>query len=253
MKTQRNKMKTRIIIMLLPLTGCFTPASVFTLTPAETNIQWIDGTEFVNKNAQDISIQVGYVECSDNLLSFNVFIENTTDKPILIDPAKFEYVSHNHRPQDSSKADAKKLASFAVDPDLQIQRLNTQISDENENYRTGNFFDAIGGIFSLALQIGSIGEEKSEEQIQWEEQLAEDNERRSAERENDHKDRVESLENQKFVWQTQALRKTILLTDQTLEGNVYFKAHNEKGYLQLRFPIDSTNFEILFKLEEIRP
>jgi hypothetical protein len=187
------------------------------------------------------------------LLSFNVFIENTTDKPILIDPAKFEYVYHNHRPQDSSKPDAKKLASFAVDPDLQIQRLNTQISDENENYRTGNFFDAIGGIFSLALQIGSIGEEKSEEQIQWEEQLAEDNERRSAERENDHKDRVESLENQKFVWQTQALRKTILLTDQTLEGNVYFKAHNEKGYLQLRFPIDSTNFEILFKLEEIRP
>jgi hypothetical protein len=242
-----------LIIIFLPLSGCFTPASVFTLTPSEPDVQWIDGIGFVNKNAKDISIQVGYVERQDNLLSFNLFIENISDRPVLVDPAKFKCAYRNCQTEDCTKLDAGEQASFAVDPERQIQQLDIQISHEIENYRVSQSQEAVGGVLSLILSIASIGEEKSEEQIQREEENAEDNERRKIERENEHINRIDVLENQKSVWETQALRKTILLTNQTIEGNVYFKAQNETGYLQLRFPMDSTNFEILFKQEKIQP
>lgn len=247
-------MKT-IILILIPLTlsGCFAPSSVFTLTPTETEVHWVNGIGMVNKNAQGISIMAGYVENHGNLFTFDVIIKNESDKSILIDPMKFECSNLYYKSDDITKLTSKGPTSFAIDPESQIQQVNLEISRENADYETFTTWNTIGSVLNLFISVASIGREKSEEEAQADESRTEDIRVYAIERKNDHMLRIGSLNDKKGFWQTQVLRKTTLISDQSIEGKVFFKPLYEAEYIQLRFPIDSTCFEILFEQKEIRP
>jgi hypothetical protein len=235
-----------ILVAMLSLTGCFSPESVYNLIPAEGEIQWDNGVGTVSKTDQDISATVGYVENRNGLLSFNLIIENKSEKNIFIDPRQFKCVDKTHL-SDKNDLQSKNAASSAVDPEIRIQQLDNEISLENADYESFTAFDAVGSILNLVIAIGSIGEQKSDEEIRNEELQAEDNQRRCAERENEHLNRIESLNNEKAFWQSQALRKTTILPNQVIGGNVYFIPVFDAKLVELHFPIEQTYFEFLFE------
>jgi hypothetical protein len=243
-------MKTYILVIFigLSMTGC-TPASVFTLTPAESEIEWIDGIGMVNKTDRDIFISVGFIENRDGMLSFNIFIENGSENTIAVDPAKFECADKSA--SGNKNLPVEKSVSNAIDPEVKIRQIDAAISDENANYRLFSTVDFCGSVLSLIGSVVSVGKQKTEEEIQDEEIIAADNLRRVVGQDNEHADRINSFNSEKEFWQNQALRKTTLPPGQTVEGNIYFNPLSESELIRLRFPIDQVCFEILFKQKKI--
>jgi hypothetical protein len=225
---------------LLLINGCAPSTVVYELTPAEKDIEWIHGVGMMQKAERDIFISAGFAENHGDLLSFSVIIENRSENDVTVDPAKFECVDQSSLPFE--KKPVRIPASRALDPESMIQQADAEISAENSSYETGQALNSCGLFFRLLEDIVTIGKEKSCEEIINRE--AED--RRMAEQEEEHDERILSLSGKKEFWQHHAFRITTLHPGQTAEGNVFFHPIERDALILLRIPIDGFSFEIPF-------
>jgi hypothetical protein len=236
-------MKMKIIILagiIILFSGCMTQTMHLKITPSEPEIQWMDGVGMADKNDRGIFIKAGYVEIYKDMLSFFIIVRNESDKVLGIEPTKFECI------YESSQA---KSTAYAADPGKQIQELESQIKRENGTYQDAGILDFVVDIFNLAAAIGSIGREKTGEEIEAQQQW-EDNAKRNSDRENEHIEKLADLENQIDFLDAYALKKGVLGSNQEIRGNIFFAIQGATGSLRLRIPIDSVCFEFKFNQKE---
>jgi hypothetical protein len=240
-------------IVITVLSGCVSPAHVFTVIPAENEMHWTYGVGLIEKTDHDISVQVGFEDNRNDMLCFYITINNKSENIIFVDPKEFECIAQSRIDQDSLHNPVKSTIAHAIDPETQIQQKDIQISEENSSYQSSNTLEAGGMLMNLVLDVATIGKPEFEEQQKEKEQQREDARIRSIDRDNEHSARIESLNQEKVFWQSQTFRKTTLLPGQTIEGKLLFYRDEHAKFLQLRFPFPQSYIDIWFIQKEVQP
>lgn len=78
--------------LLLALTlgaGCMMPAPVLRLEPQTKEVVWIGGTAVITRQGRATRAAVAFVREQGEHIVFRVELENLSDEPILVDPARF--------------------------------------------------------------------------------------------------------------------------------------------------------------------
>jgi hypothetical protein len=239
-------------ITAVVLSGCISPAPVFTLVPAENDIQWTNGIGFVDKTDQGVSVRTGFIENQNDLLCFDVSIENNSERTVLIDPGNFECIDQTTYKLDAHERPPLAVPLHAIDPETRIQEIEIKLSKENENYQSLQSLQGVGALLNLVLDFGFIIHPPTDEERKMQEQIEEDARCRRSEQENQHTQNVGSLNQEKCFWQTETLRKTTLQPMQIVAGRVYFQRQINAKLLKLRYPIGQTCVEMCFAQKKIK-
>jgi hypothetical protein len=257
MKTLKDRSMKRVIFILsitaAVLSGCMSPAPVFTLVPAENEIQWMNGIGFVDKTDQGVSVRTGFIENQNDLLCFDVSIENNSERTVLLDPKNFECIDQTTHKLDAYERSSLAVPLHALDPETRIQEIEIKLSKENENYQSLQSLQGVGALLNLVLDFSFIVHPPTDEERKMHEQIEEDARYRQNEHENQHIQNVKSLNQEKYFWQTEALRKTTLQPAQIVAGKVFFQRQMNAKLLKFRCSIGPACIEMCFTQKKIKP
>ena len=230
-----------VLITLTNLIGC---ASVYRLTPADNSSIWDKGKQYINSEKDSINIWIAFDKVEDRNYKMDLQITNSKDSTILIDPKNFFFVKID------SQEDTSAIQYFnAADPEIKLIKLEKEIESENSSHALSSGLNAALNLTGLIVNIATIGEPPSEESERLNEVIVEDNLRMDQERIN-HENRISDLNEKKFNWESQLLRKTTLFPKDQVSGFVYFPYHPYAEYIKFFFPIDNTTITFIFKQDK---
>ena len=136
---------------------------------------------------------------------------------------------------------------WAIDPEQALLALDKAKSKEDARYATALANDAFGIFFELALDVAAIGEQKTKEELEKEELEHQRDKLNRINREISHNNSINTLNNIRNLWSTQAIRKTTLIPNHSLHGLILFPIHKYATFVSLKIPIENSNFTIDYK------
>jgi predicted house-cleaning noncanonical NTP pyrophosphatase (MazG superfamily) len=226
--------------------GCIPPEPVITLTPAEQEVRWECGVGLMDKYDKGVSILAGFIENDNGLLSFDVTIKNESQHSVLVDPKYFECQPHSKYEPGSSRQEQSGILAHAVDPEIKMQQLDSQLAEEHANFQSSNSIAAVGTMLDIVSHVASIFSPLTDEQREVHRRQDEDTKVRMDDQQARHISTVEWLRQEKSFWQTQPVRKTTLLPQESIRGRVFFHLQKAK-FLKLGYPIGEAYIEMWFK------
>ncbi|KAA9331865.1 hypothetical protein [Adhaeribacter soli] len=235
-------------VAALLLTSCVSPYSISQLKPQAEETTWLWGREYVQQTAEGITVKVAYENNDKNYALFNVSIENNSEKTILADPALF-----------SCKLKGRLLTAKqtqkqpARDPETVFLNLEKQRSRQYAEEANATIRQTTEVLTETASSIASRkqGETpEAREQRLYEREEA--NYRREQEEIKLEVDRL-SLNQQKFYFEQELLRKTTLPSQSFIYGKVFFPRHENAETYELILPIGGQSFTFRFSQVLHRP
>lgn len=133
--------------------GCVMPAPVLRLTPQSRNVVWIGGTAVTSQQGKNIRAAVAFVREQDNLLSFRVEIESVSDRPILVDPSRFYYLTCAQRRQPPTRV--CNGSRYVVNPEQVL--LDLDVANSRQAASAANAEAFFGAMFLLQATAGIAG------------------------------------------------------------------------------------------------
>lgn len=233
--------------------GCMMPAPVLRLTPQSKDVVWIGGTAVSSQQGRTARAAVAFVREQDNLLSFRVEIESLVDKPILVDPARFYYLTCARNGQPPARVCGN--SHFAVNPeqallDLDVAHSRQIASAANDEAFFGAMLllQATAGVASAATGHGHAAAGVAIDAAGTAAAL------HSAEHANHRQ--ISAYELERSNWATAALRKTTLFPGDRVAGLVFIEKNPSVSevWLQIRagddvlpFGFDETAHQVRFE------
>jgi len=211
-------LKHTLLIISLFCTGCFvTPRPVYILEPAQETGVWLMGKQFFHSRTDNFKIALAFDQVNYNDYQFQVEITNTGSQPFIISQENFYLVAYKEINQHVF------IDTFlAIDPEQEILELQKDQSREYASYQSEKANNSLFSFLDLALDIASIGEPKTEEDILREENEDLQRDVDELETELDHEVEIKSLNNDFDRWQYKSLRKTTLPQGYLIRGKIYF-------------------------------
>ena len=136
--------------------GCATPAPVLRLAPQTTDVVWVGGTAATTAQGKSVRAAVAFAREQDRQIAFRVEVENLTDVPVLIEPARFYYgtCAWKGTPPTRTCGDTH----FVTDPERMLLALDMKRSREKAGNANAELF--WGGMLLLdatATMAGAVG------------------------------------------------------------------------------------------------
>lgn len=221
--------------------SCSAPKSLVKLEPSQESTRWLYGQEFAKDSVAGIIYEVGFDQIVDPNYLFDLDITNRSNLEILIDPCDFYYIPLN----DSLQPIAEEYF-HASDPEKEILNIEKRLSITEARRKN-----------SVALSIIGLGVDVASSII-----IATDD--------NPHNDFIRTdmfnavqagnvvnefqaanLQELRDSWSESTIRKTTLEPGFSMKGKVFFPFCPKAKYLQLVFPVDDQNVQILFEQKYI--
>jgi hypothetical protein len=237
------------VIILLQIFNVFcyvTPAPVFRLHSVSEDYEkvWIHGKEYSKLTGENTDVIIAFDESIMDIISFDVEVVNYSVEPLLVSSELFTGYYLNKRRKELKENSQVK----AIDPEDELLRIDKALSRENARYaqETGN--KSLSSFFELVEDVSSIGKAKTKEERERE--LAENvqQEQQDVNDENYHETVEFKLLTERERWSFNALRKTTLPTDYSVDGKIYFPIISNSHYLKIVFNEGKENINILFKI-----
>lgn len=241
-----------IILIGFLLNGCFTPAPIITISPAESEILWERGVGLIEKSDHDISVLAGFFESHNDLVCFDVTIQNSSEQNITVDPKFFECLDQTNVNLDRYERPPISQHMYALNPEIQIQGIDAELLKENARYQSSAAIEGVGAMLGLIADVSAFFKPLTQEQKDERNHQREEDKNRWNEQESQHYQTVESLNQKKTFWQTETLRKTTLQPNQTVRGKVFYQRLTQAKLLKLRFPCDQACVEMYFKQNKVK-
>lgn len=225
-----------------------TPAAVYRLHPVAGETRWLFGQEFVSSADSSVEVSVAFDRTWENLLVFEVEIVNISGQMVTVSPEQFYYL-----PLVSLEQLLEDKRYFAVDPEEELLEIDKRISRQNANHRTYAALDATATVVDVAEDIVTIGQPKTEQEV--ESDIQDNLERDAARRDEEitHENRIINLNELRDTWAFTTLRKTTLANEETVSGKVYFPCHPRAPYLQVHVPIGASLNNFIFQQQKHLP
>jgi len=233
--------------------GCMMPAPVLRLAPQSKELVWIGGTAVTSQRGQGARAAVAFVREQGNHLAFRVEIESLSDKPILVDPARFYYVTCAQKGQPPTRMCSK--SRYVTNPEQAL--LDLDVAESRRTAGAANdeaFFGAMMLLEATAVVAGATtrhGNGMTAPLIAAGETAAS---LRAAEQANFHQASAYELE--RANWSTAALRKSTLFPGGRVAGLVFVEKDPSVSEVSLQiragadilpFGFDQTAHQVRFE------
>jgi hypothetical protein len=225
------------------------PKPVFRLIPYSEKSAWLHGQEFIHLDNDSFDIALAYDRMWVDNYVFDIEIANKTNRTVLISPEDFYYILMEQRPTFNYFIDSLN----ALDPEQKILQMDLNQSVADANYETKD--NQLAGLFFLDLvfDIATIGQTKTDVEEAQEEIDDLERELEDAENELEHQNTIRNISRIKDQWRDEALRKTSLKSNYSINGKIYFPIkYAENKYnpfskkLLFCFPLGDTLFTQIF-------
>jgi hypothetical protein len=132
------------------------PAPVLRLTPQSKDVVWIGGTAVTSQQGKNARAAVAFVREQDNLLTFRVEIESLSDKPVLVDPARFYYLTCAQKGQPPARVCGN--SRYVINPEQALLDLDLAHSRQTASAANDEaFFGAMLLLQATAAVAGATG------------------------------------------------------------------------------------------------
>lgn len=233
-------MTTRFILFLLItlLTGC--APSLFELASIEENYEYYQGRQIISKEDSNAVVFLNFEEQRDTYFLLYVEAVNKTAQPYnlnptgiymeILEPAVGENIEHRR--------------FYALDPERQIERLDEDMKDLETSHAVAQGLHGLFAVFEVVSDIAADdGEEAVYDAAKWGTVIHAE--------EIDHEIETGQLENAKYYWQNEVLRKTTLYKDERFGGIIYVPFDKNAELVEIIIPFGTEDYRFLFEQREI--
>ena len=236
-------MKTRTllyaILTFLPFFffSCSAPKSLVKLQPSQEATKWLYGQEFAKDSISGIIYEVGFDQIVESDYLFDMDITNRSNLEILIDPRDFYYIPLN----DSLQPMCNEYF-HASDPEEEILNIEKKLSITDARRKNHVILSIVGlGVDIATAAITSSDDNPHNDFLRTD--MFEAVQVGNAINEFEAAD----LRDLRDSWSESTIRKTTLEPGFSMKGKVFFPYFPKASYLQMVFPVDDQNIEILFR------
>ena len=234
-----------LVLVLVLLASCYVPSSkVYNLSVKQDDAIWLNGKELVKLTENNVDVIVNFDHVEHGIVSFDLSIANYADEAILITPEEF-YCSVTDRRDAQPNVSMEDQIIYALNPEEIILKYDKQIERAYAQNQSDNGTELLFNLFDLAEDIHS--KDKPEADIEQQKIDREEREERYDNNKRKYITNMNQLNNERNLWQNQALRKTTLFPDHKISGKLFFKIPNSTLTLQLVLPIQDRNMTLEYE------
>lgn len=217
------------------------------LSPVEGSGIWIDGREYSEQVSDKVKICISFDKNENSNFIFDLNVINNSHDSLLFDPAELYYIPVQNSINTKRKAVMPETVK-ALDPEIMLYKLNTDINNENSAYDTNKLINAVGGCAS----VGSGFSARNSEQREKAYEMMEDSNREMDEMEIQHINKINNYKEQIKYIESKAFRKSTVFPGKSKDGKIFFPAEKGISSLLLRVPARKDFVEFTFKKDEIK-
>lgn len=231
------------ILTSLFLSSCATRLSVARLTSDSEDITWEQGRQIVKTSNDDFTMFTVFERSEGKDLIFDVEVFNHSGQTILVDPLSFNYHAFDSENQDVTSVGANR----AEDPEiklLDIQKgINQVDADVKNQAATGAALFAAGMVLTVATA-ALLSESDGGVAVEYSPTLVMEDD---ATTEAEATYRKENKKSEYDFVANNFLRKTTVLSGESVRGTVSFKADfNARNYI-FHFPMGDEILNVGYK------
>ena len=250
----KNNLLIKQLIYLSCLSFLFTACSTtqpvasgiplaMTYSPVGNNYEKWEDKKLVSAISEDsIVVEVVFQQSTDKYLIFDIWVLNFSEEPCIITPERFSYEALQG---DTATAIGGKR--FAVNPELMI--LNLDKEESRVEARKKN--NSVGGLILGATVLGVTGLLMTNDPAYAVDFLAYDGTSLLQENQfsrEDIKFQMGSVQEEKWYWEKNTIRKTTLAPNYEMSGSVFFPKSGPAPFIFLDFEINGKEVPFLFQL-----
>ncbi len=212
----------------------------FLIKSSEKESEFYMGREYVSKEDTSARIILNFEDQDKDVFVFYIKVKSFQDSSFIFDPGKIfvEIVE--------PELDKKDFKIFALDPEGQIEQINHSINSATATKQTTDGLNFILAVADIAGEIATIGKEKSEEEIEEKQAIRDDWQKSIDNNEADYNDRIADLNNKKYFWQNNVLRKTTMYLADTIEGFIYIPCYVKGKLIKVNVPVGNALYSFLY-------
>ena len=267
--------------LLLLLTTACAPTYLLALKPAQATGLFAEGHEQAWNAADSVEVRLHFLAYEPDRLVYNVEYRNSSSRPLLVDPAAFQYVPTRQPgpglpagqappkvPHGAAVSATEAARSqyvplpplpatpvAAFDPEPQINALHDEAGREAARAARIDWFGVALLVGSVALDVASIGKNETPAQAKSRAATQESvaaYQVFSAANKVRHAITADVLAGQAAALQDFALRKTTLAPGQQVRGYLYFPRFDSADGLRVSAPINGQRVPLEFVQTRVR-
>ena len=219
------------IAILTTLTSCFSPKPVLRFKAEETNSTWDKGKEYISYKKGNYEVHTSYYGNNDKYIMFNIEIVNNNGEEFLVAPENIKLYT-------GSWDNVKQITSYntnpisAIDPEMELLKIDLESSKAEAASKNAGIAAVV--IFAAAIPLAIIASKSDAENTSsnYNESNISNTELvgagvdiafgANAINHDVQKEKIISMNDSKYTWETSSLRKTTLSPGYSIRGLVFF-------------------------------
>jgi hypothetical protein len=233
--------KVLILLTLCILFSCYIPPkTVLNFYSRDENVIWLQGKELIKKNNDNIEIIINFNRSKQQLVSFDLAINNTSSAVIDIEPTAIFCTFADEFDKEL------KLNRNIIDPEEQLYRYDSMIESKNAGIASYNANQMIFDLFDVAATISGADKNLTRSEKEEKYRKKEEQERHDDRHEKKQKSDLSDYSSKRNTWANSTLRKTTLLPGQQINGKIFFHLSRHIKELTITIPYENENIDIEF-------
>ena len=228
------------LLSIILLYGC-TSFPVYRLHAIEQPEDIYMGMETIKKIDWKVELLLQFERQTGKNYEFFLSIKNNSSKPFIFDPKEIYSVIIKGVSDNSNKR------YFAIDPEEHLKKIDSKINHTVAAKKTTDGINGFIAFLDIASTIATIGNNKSREQLQQEQENREEFHRNIQEEEINYRNKMSSLNDQKNYWENETLRITKYYPKDKIGGLFYMPIIQNADIVKVVIPINAIDYEFMFK------
>ena len=227
---KRNHILVFGLFLSVFLLSCHSVKTIVELQPMAEPDSWFQGQGFVTDSLYGVSYEVAFDRVMSGYYVFDFYVSNRSNMGMLIDPQLFYY-----KPCKGIEVIDEKIA--AVNPDDGLASIDNQIKNKEKQRKKLSIAGVAYTIFDILTSVVVGSNDKIEDDL-IRDVAAIGGYVGLAVADNKNAEALVKLHQQRQAWQSAAIRRTALKTNENIGGKVFFPIYPEATGIQLFLPVD---------------
>lgn len=233
-----------LLLVIILLTGCtVAPKPVYRAQPDKGSGVWNNGQELAQTQDGGLEMVMVFDSFRCGLLVFNMEFQNNCTETLTVDPAAFFLAEVREMGEDDA------LPRYAQDPEkvlLQNDLARSRAVARRETQQNADsFFSFASLVADLATDDSVLTEQQKQTHLQQDQEI----ELMQIRELQEHRQTMQSLQKNEYLWQNQALRKTTLQPGQSIGGEVLFNPRGLAGKFDVSCPVGPRKMGVRYILK----
>jgi len=235
-----------IPILALLITSC-APRPIVRLSPNTDQGVWLWGQQFVFDTTTDVNVYIAFDRDNGNAHAFSVEYVNVGTAAFLVDPAQITVVT---QPFDAARFQSDSFT--AIDPELRLLAMDKAMSRSQAQSANTSVVAAIVLGAGMAQVVSDAHHNVSPERAQLHADLAITGAELAQVSAVASEVRIMDLANDRQVWESQAIRKTTLAPNMSIQGLIFVPKNIHASEYDIAIPVRDKVVHFIFQQKVVK-